>query len=356
MKEAREAKAKLKANRRFATIAAIFLIAIGLIFIKNGVEKKDEKDIYYTYETAKSSNYDVVLMPNNFYDENTLIEGKYYPAQIIDKYDIDFGYKYKATGKAKISYSYQVKAEIVGQVVDGNNKNQEIWNKNYQLTEPTEYQSVEDDHFNLSHNLKISYAQYRNLVKSYENAYNIGLDAYLKVNFIVTYNVELPNDDKEKHTNSDTIELRIPLSDITSTVNKNYQPTAGKDFISSADKKDHFITILFVVVGIGLICTGALVIIINRSNRKYTNKELYTRNIDKIIKEYADLIVTVTTEPDVEDKNVMKLDKIEDLIDLAEQNKVNIIHYEEEKNKLSKLYVFTGHVGYIYEVTSKDVK
>lgn len=359
MKEAREAKVKLKANRRFANIAAIFLIAIGLIFIKNGVEKKDEKDIYYTYQTAKNSTYDVVLMPNNFYDESVLAEGKPYPAQIIEKYDIDFEYKYKASSKAKMSYSYQVKAEIVGQVVDGNNVNQEIWNKKYKITEPTDYQSVEDNNFNLSHNISIPYAHYRNLVKNYENTYNISLDAYLKVNFIVTYNVELPSDSKdkkEKYTKSDTIELRIPLSDITSTVNKNYQPTAGKDFISETDKKDHFITILLVVVGIGEICTGALIIIVNRANKKYTSKELYTRNIEKIIKEYADLIVTVSTEPDLEDKNIMKLDKIEDIIDLAEQNKVNIIHYEEEKNKVSKLYVFTGHVGYVYIVTSREVK
>ena len=50
----------------------------------------------------------------------------------------------------------------------------------------------------------------------------------------------LRTDSKEKHTKTDTIELRIPLSDITSTVNKNYQPTAGEDFISTADKKDYF--------------------------------------------------------------------------------------------------------------------
>lgn len=356
MKDEIEAEKKLKANRKFASIAAIFLIAIGLIFIKNGIDKKDEKDIYYTYETTKSSNYDVVLMPNNFYEESDLREGKHYPAQIIDQYDIDFGYKYKATSKVKFSYTYQVRAEIVGQVVDGNNKNQEIWNKKYQITPPTEYVTVEDSNIDLTHDVKLSYAQYRNLVKSYENVYNIALDAYLKVDYIITYNVELPNDSKEKHTKTDTIELRIPLSDITSTVNKNYQPTAGEDFISTADKKDYFIVVLFIVTGFGLICTGAFVIYMNKSNKKYTNKELYNRNIDKILKEYSDLIVTVTTEPDIEDKNIMKLDKIEDLIDLAEQNKVSIIHFEKEKNRLSKLYVFTGHVGYIYIVTSRDIK
>ena len=74
------------------------------------------------------------------------------------------------------------------------------------------------------------------------------------------------------------------------------------------------------------------------------------------MKYYKDLIVTVTNEPVITDLKVMKIDSLDDLIDVAEQNKSNIIHYEVTKNMLSKLYVIINNYVYIYTVTDKKLK
>ena len=47
---------------------------------------------------------------------------------------------------------------------------------------------------------------------------------------------------------------------------------------------------------------------------------------------------------------------IDDLIDVAEQNKANIIRYEVIKSKVSKLYVITNNYVYIYEITVSELK
>ena len=46
----------------------------------------------------------------------------------------------------------------------------------------------------------------------------------------------------------------------------------------------------------------------------------------------------------------MNIEKLEDLIDLAEQNEKNIIHYEFKKENKSKLYVIVDEYVYVYEV------
>ena len=83
---------------------------------------------------------------------------------------------------------------------------------------------------------------------------------------------------------------------------------------------------------------------------------MYNYNINHILKYYRDLIVTVINKPDFTDLKVMKLLVLEDLIDVAEQNQTNIIHYKEPKKEESNLYVIIDNYVYIYIVTSKQLK
>ena len=83
---------------------------------------------------------------------------------------------------------------------------------------------------------------------------------------------------------------------------------------------------------------------------KKSPEEKYNRKIKYILKNYSELIVTVSNEPNIENYTVMNINAFEDLIDLAEQNKINIIHYESIKDKKNKFYVFVDKFVYIYLV------
>ena len=52
----------------------------------------------------------------------------------------------------------------------------------------------------------------------------------------------------------------------------------------------------------------------------------------------------------------MKLNSIEDLIDVAEQNNSNIIRYEVLENEKSELYVIINKYVYMYIVTGEKLK
>ena len=52
----------------------------------------------------------------------------------------------------------------------------------------------------------------------------------------------------------------------------------------------------------------------------------------------------------------MNISVLDDLIDVAEQNQSNVIHYEIVKNERSNLYVIVGNFVYIYVVTANTIR
>lgn len=64
---------------------------------------------------------------------------------------------------------------------------------------------------------------------------------------------------------------------------------------------------------------------------KITVQRKYEKNVNHILKYYKDIIVTVNSKPDFADLKMMELIIFDDLIDVAEQNNCNIIHYEDRE-------------------------
>ena len=92
-----------------------------------------------------------------------------------------------------------------------------------------------------------------------------------------------------------------------------------------------------------------------KQNNK-TPEQKYRHNINKILRYYRELIVTVTNEPNLEGLKIMEINSLDDLIDLAEQNNSSIIHYEAAKNEKSNLYVIINNYVYVYIVTFEELK
>ena len=75
-----------------------------------------------------------------------------------------------------------------------------------------------------------------------------------------------------------------------------------------------------------------------------------------LLKYYKELIITVSNKPEFNDLKLMELNSIDDLIDVAEQNNSNIIHYEIIKNEKSELYVIINEYVYMYIITGEKLK
>ena len=99
----------------------------------------------------------------------------------------------------------------------------------------------------------------------------------------------------------------------------------------------------------GLLFISAFITYIIRINKnKMTDQEKYEKKVNHILKYYRDLIVTVNNKPNLDGLKQMELISLDDLIDVAEQNNCNIIHYEDLQNKTNLLYAIVGE--YVFKV------
>lgn len=346
----------VKKNNKIVTysiiLAIIIILIIGIIFIKLGIDKRKEKIPIYTLLAEKSSNYEILLKPNEFYTAKTLPSGSTYASQSINSIKINFKYNFNENEKVKINYKYNIIAELVGTVKVNENQNKEVWSRTFNLLDNKENLSENS----INEEINLDYEFYNNLSRSYENTYRIGIDSTLKVKFYINYNINLSNLNLNNESWEDYIELDVPITNTVTELKENYENKTTKEIFDSNNKintKEICFYIIGVVLIISAIIVGIMFIKKNRNNR--TLEEIYENNINHILRYYKDIIVTVNDEPDLTDLAVMNVAIFEDLIDVAEQNKRNIIHYEVRNELKSKLYVIVDKYVYLYTVTSEEI-
>ena len=343
-------KKKYKIN--YLDLIVILLVVImtmlGIYFIKLGLDFEKNIKPIYTYVAEKNSDYEVLLKPNNYYTSETLPSGRYYASKSVKQYTLDFKYHLYGDREADLEYVYNVTAELSG-IVDGNNDNgKEVCNRSFNIVEDKKENCKNE--FSINEKVNIDYEYYNNLARSFEKEYGIAIDSILKVYLNVSYNVNSQNF-------KDYIELDIPITNTVTEIEENYESLTTKN-INPKIENVVVNKIIYYAIGIAFIIGTIVVsvIIVRKNKHNITLEDMYEKNINKILKYYRDLIVTTQNEPDISNLKVMEIMTIDDLIDVAEQNKANIIRYEVIKSKVSKLYVITNNYVYIYEITASELK
>ncbi len=359
---------KINKNSLIIVVIIIIMITIGCFLIKVGLDIEKFISPIYTYTANKNDNYEVSLKGNDFYTEKTLPQGRYYASKSIKSFNVNFKYDFKSNEETNIQYNYNIVASLIG-TVNEDNENKEIWTRNFNLNNEISNKGDMNE-FSIDENITIDYDKYNSLARLYEKTYNVKIDAVLKVRLNVSYKIDLAKlegiiDKKienselqssiENETAEDYIELDIPLTNTVTEAKRNYEETTFKNIFD--ESSNSIIRIILYVLG-GLFILSAIVItaiyIIRKTNK--TPEEMYKYNIRHILKYYSDLIVTVTNEPNLENLKLMTIEVLDDLIDVAEQNEKNIIHYEIPEVEKSNLYVIVNGYVYIYIVDGNKLK
>ena len=344
-----------KKRINYFAILIIILFIIGGIFIKLGFDYKEEILPIYYYNIEKTNNYEVVLKPNTFYETQVLGMDGCYASKSINNYRINFNYNFEANKNADLEYNYNVTATLVGKVKTNDNKTKEVWNRNFILAENNNQIRNDSNQFDIKEQVEIDYQYYNDFARSYEQEYGIMIEAVLKVRLNISSSINLYNLNIDKEIIEDYIELDIPITSTITEVNENYESVSSKSIMPEA-QNIYKNQIIFYVIGSLFVIVAIAVIVIEIIKNKSKVEEMYEKNITRILKYYRDIIVTVTNEPDLKALKVMRLEILDDLIDVAEQNQSNIIRYEVIENEQSNLYVIVDKYVYMYVVTGEKLK
>ena len=98
-----------------------------------------------------------------------------------------------------------------------------------------------------------------------------------------------------------------------------------------------------------------LIISISNKDRLIINKKTYyTKNYNKIIKNYSDIIVEVSTQPNLENLEILEIKNFDDLVDTEEELKSPILLYEVKKQKESWFVIIHNKYAYRYILNCED--
>ena len=328
-------------NTFIVTIIMCAIIIFSIIY--NFYFHKNIRCIY-NYTAQKSDDYEVLLKPNNFYETEILESGSYYAANSIDNYIINLKYDFLGNKKANLEYDYNIDAYLVGIVKNEDNEDKEVWNRKFILKDNSHDKKDDIDKISINQQVKIDYAYYNNLARSYEKTYGITIESVLKVRLNILCNINL-----EENINKveDFIELEIPITNTISEIKENYEKVTNGEIIQEQGNnriKENIVYIIGGVIFIGLSTIMILIII------KYIKlkKQEFNGKLKHILKYYKDIIIIINKEPNLDNLKVINLCNFEDLVNLVEQTQRNILYYENASKKERKFFVIIDNYIYIY--------
>lgn len=307
----------LKPWVRIIILLFYFLLIIFSIFLIYK-DKNPSLTSKYNYKKNSDIKYKVFLKENNFYEEKYLEENLQYTTDLINYIDVDFNYLLTSSRKTIFNYSYDVVATVIGEYENSSGRG-EIWKKEEVLI-PSENKILPDSAtFNIKQNVIIDYQKYNNIVKEYIQNFNFSIDAYLNIKLKVSYNGTI-SDINSTIKDEDILEINIPLNKPTIKIDTNYEKEVVKDLDETeTNKLSKGYIILVVTIILFAISIPSIFV---------SNKSSYERELDRLLKNYGEIIVEVEELPNLNDLELLNIKEFDDMIDIEEEIKSPIIFKE----------------------------
>ncbi len=253
-----------------------------------------------SYIVNNKTNYQVILKDNDYFQEET----DYYVSKAIKEVLVNFDYELNNQNSKNILYSYTIDATLKGLA---DNETKLVWLQKKNLEKEN---NLKESKIKIEKNYPIDYDYYVSYVKSFENTYNLKIDAFLEINLTIKSN------DKKIDT---YIKVTIPINDKVSEITIN----EDKEFLNNKNTNyDYVLTFIFLILFI--------ILIIFRNKPK------------NILKEYQDAIIKLSKKPNLDNLNLIVLDNLKDVFQILEDNNTLIFNYQ------NNYYCFINNIVYLY--------
>lgn len=340
-----------------AVVAAIFLSSGFLVYRGFNIED-GERGEAYSYNISRNTDYRIYLTENSHYDVPYLSPKNnpditQYASSLIDYIDLDFNYIYSQSIPSNFYTTYSIKAVIVGQYDNNNTSSSgDLWKKNYTLLNETDVISANTSTYNIRESVQINYNNYNNEVSQYRAATHLAIDAELKVTLQVkSYDLPFsaPNFNRNKPVSTDEVSVVIPLTNSATTINKKYEAKSTGAITPEQQKSTN---IPIVTIGIiSMAISGVAIVVLIRLFFKDLRTR-YQKELDKIMKNYSDIIVEVEGNK-VAEKTFIDTKSFEDLASVEEELGTPILYYEMKPGRESWFIIKDESTTYRYILQSK---
>ncbi|MBR2840355.1 MAG: DUF5305 domain-containing protein [Bacilli bacterium] len=355
MKKKNESKIIIKQwVRVFLLIIVISVMVTSIISVVRTLNPEVvTKKKLYSYNYTADMNYRVYIKPNNFYTAPYMGMNKSYIASLIDHLEVDAKYNFKSTEEIDYTYNYSIVATARGMAEDSDGKDVDVWSKEYPLVN-LESNSGSGSEFSIAKTVNIDYNTYNRVLTSFREQFGLSVDA--RVDLAVKINVTgaLKGSGENTLQESQTMTLKIPLLVQTFKITPDYVNSGG-DTVYSKVTPNKQINIPLLVGSVALLLISFVIFIkLVKSLLVVTRKSEYVLAINKIFKEYADVIAETHNMPDLNKYDVVNIKNFADMVDIEEELHSPIIYFEIEENTKCVFLILHENTAYRFLMRESD--
>lgn len=354
-KQKEENKIILKQWVRVALlIIVIAVMAFSIFSIVKAVnpEVSDRKKLY-SYNYNSSMDYKVYLKTNNFFTAPYMDMNKQYIASIIDHIEVSPKYEFKSTENLDYTYNYSIIATARGLGEDSDGRKIDIWSKEYPIS-ALQTQSGSGKEFTIGKTVNIDYNAYNQVLSDFRNQFGLSVDARVDLAMKVDINAGLAGSTDKNLNESYAMTLQMPLLVQTVRIKADYVNSGGNTIYSTVDPDKHINIPVVVVWAIVLIGSLVLFIKLVKSLLAVTRKSEYILAVNKIMKEYGDVIAETHNMPDLDKYDIVNIKSFVDMVDIEEELHSPIIYYEIEENSKCVFLILSDKTAYRFLLRESD--
>lgn len=340
---------RTKSIIRNICISTIILF-LGIILItKSFIIEPGSQDILYAYNISRNVNYTITLKENEFFEKQTLDMNKTYISSLVDKINMDFAYSFSGNKKAKTNYTYQIVAESSIKYASNNtDEDSTLWTKQYVLCEPKKMEVTESG-FAIKESVEVDFATYNQEVQNFKQQLRLPAEAALQVKLIIQSDSQVDGI-KDEVTEFSMMTMQMDLAQDIFKVNKNFENTDSKSIINSKEAVKHtnkpmiILGVLFVAVGLMIILDSI------RKAIKFSQKSDYAIALNRILKNYGDIVAEIVSPIEVDNLNVIDVKNFEQLLDIEEEIRMPILFYETIEGEQGEFIIVCDNMAYRYVI------
>ena len=323
-----------------------FIVALFLIF--KAITNTAITTMNYT--ERGTADYKVYLKPNDFYKQEYLDKDMIYVASLIDNINISFNYEFLIDNNITADFNYKIKADLIIADTDGAAK---YFTQEYTLLDNQVGKLENNNIYSISQDVNIDYDYYNGLANTFTTSYAVDTNSYLKVYLDID---KVSNEKNYSLNEKNTVSITIPLSQKAVEIKFDSDDSNTTKQIPLNTKQEY--KIMYIVVAIILFILGLINLIktIKLISKLFKPETPYDKFINTIMKDYDRLIVETSTMVDLEKKNIIKIEKFAELLDVRDNLKLPIMYYNIAKHQKCCFYILNNRDVYLLNVKAVDLE
>ena len=340
--------------RVFLILAVIAVMVVSIVSIVKGLNPEQAgREKLYSYNYNSNLNYKVYLKNNQFFTSPYIGMNKQYITSLIDHIDVDAVYNFQSTEELDYSYNYEIVATAKGLYQNTEGEDVEVWSKAYPIANQGN-QSGSGKAFTINKNVQLNYNEYNDIMTDFRNQFGLSIDARVDLSMKINITAGLKGTSEKGLQSSNTMTLEIPLLQQTLNIKPNYVNSGGDTIYKEASENAEM-NIPLLAFGVVLLVISLVVFkILVKSLLVVTRKSEYVLALNKILKEYADIIAETHNMPDLDKYDVINVKNFNDLVDVEEELHSPILYFEVKENVESVFVIVNNTTAYKFTLRESD--